>query len=129
AIPGKRLGALLPTATKTDCRAMCVGPRGQVWAAVRGWFGKDGDRLHLVSYQPGDDAPRDRGPLAVRNPKFTAFAGADGKPLPWSHGFRKTADGTLTPRYHMGVCESRSGVVYMTVIYPYTLLEIHLPKD
>ena len=33
-VPGKRIGDLLPGAKATDCRAMCVGPSGRVWAAV-----------------------------------------------------------------------------------------------
>ena len=33
-IPGRRVGDILPGATRTDCRAMCVGPDGTVWAAV-----------------------------------------------------------------------------------------------
>src|SRR5690606_30787082 len=31
---GRDLGPLVPGATRTDCRAMCVGPTGEVWAAL-----------------------------------------------------------------------------------------------
>ena len=37
------------------------------------------------------------------------------------------SDGKMTPLYHMGVCEARNGSVYVTVIYPFTVLKIE-PK-
>src|SRR5438132_6614205 len=33
-LPGRSLGSLLPGAKGFDCRAMCVGPTGEVWAAA-----------------------------------------------------------------------------------------------
>jgi sugar lactone lactonase YvrE len=125
-LPGRRLGKLLEGALETDCRAMCAGPRGDVWAAVTGKFPDRGTLLHLVSWRPGDAAPRDHGMLAIRNPRYTEFTGAAGKPLPWHHGMRTLPDGTLTPLYPMGICAARDGTVYVTVIVPYTLLEVKL---
>ncbi len=122
-IAGRSLGKLLADALNTDCRAMCVGPDGQVWAAVTAKFPGSGDAvLHLVSYKPTDAAPHDHGAIAIANPKYTDFADAEGKPLPFHHGVRTLADGTATPLYPMGVCAARDGTVYVTVIYPYTLL-------
>src|SRR5207244_11232513 len=46
-IPGDSLGALLPAQKHTDCRAMCVGPDGVIWAAVT--VKPTAGGLHLVS--------------------------------------------------------------------------------
>jgi len=127
-LKGKSLGALLPQATKTDCRAMCVGPTGQVWAAVWGEVPGGPNALHLVTFKPGDPAPRDLGAISVKNADYTPWTDAEGKAFPWHHGMKKQPDGTLAPQYHMGVCEARDGRVYVTTIYPYTLLEIELPQ-
>jgi sugar lactone lactonase YvrE len=121
-VPGKRLGELLSGAKKTDCRAMCVGPDGRVWAAVTEQGTPDGAVLHLVSYRTGDKAPRDHGPVGIANPDYTAFTGADGKPLPWHHTVRKAKDGTLAPWQPMGVCAAADSSVYVMTIAPFTLL-------
>jgi hypothetical protein len=124
-LPGKSLGKLLPNAAKTDCRAMCVGPEGEVWAGVAATVPERGAFLHLVSYRAGDAAPRDHGPIAIRNPDYTRFTDANGKPLPWHHGVTKAADGTMIPRYHiMGICRARNGLVYLTTLAPFTLHEV-----
>ncbi|MFN4260441.1 MAG: SMP-30/gluconolactonase/LRE family protein, partial [Gemmataceae bacterium] len=124
-LPGRSLGELVPGATKTDCRAMCVGPTGDVWASVTVPAAKVGRLAHLVQYRPGDKAPRDLGPLAVRNPDFTEFTGQDGKPLPFHAGFAKTDDGATVPRYvTMGVCQTKDGQVYVLALHPYTLLQV-----
>lgn len=125
-LEGKSLGKLLACAEKTDCRAMCVGPKGTVWAAVldKGQGKKRMRALHLVSYQEGDSAPKSHGKLYVTNPGYTKFSDSEGKPNRWHHGMKKLEDGRMVPWYHMGVCEARDGSVYMTVIYPYTLLKI-----
>jgi sugar lactone lactonase YvrE len=126
-LAGRSLGKLLPDAEKTDCRGMCVGPRGTVWAAVWGSRGNEG-ALHLVRKSPTDAAPRDLGAVSVSNPDYTPFVDADGKPLPYHHGFRKTPEGVFTPLYHMGIAETEDGRVYMLVIDPYTVLEFDVPK-
>lgn len=129
-LPGRRIGPLLAAATATDCRAMCVAADGTVWAGVAATFPGRGQFLHVVSYRPGDAAPRDHGSLAIRNPNYTEFVGADGKPLPWHHGVYKTADGTLLPRYTiMGICAGRDGTVYVTTLYPFTLLGVKPRKE
>jgi streptogramin lyase len=122
-LPGKALGELLPGAKKTDCRAMCVGPDGRVWAAPTEQGTPDGAVLHLAGYKPGDKAPRDFGPVGIANPDYAKFTGADGKPLPWHHTVRTAKDGTLTPWVPMGVCAAADGSVYVTTIAPFTLLK------
>jgi hypothetical protein len=121
-IPGRRLGELLNGVKKTDCRAMCVGPDGMVWAAVTRQDLPEGPVLHLVSYRPGQKGPRDHGRVGIGNPGYTKFTDAQGKPLPWHHTVRKAGDGTLMPWQPMGVCAARDGSVYVTTIAPFTLL-------
>ena len=33
-LAGRSVGDLVPGAKETDCRAMCVGPKGDVWVAL-----------------------------------------------------------------------------------------------
>jgi hypothetical protein len=121
-LPGKSHGKLLADATKTDCRAMCVGPDGTVWAGVEGTYDKREQLLRVVSYTPGAAAPVDHGPIAPKNPDFTEFTDAEGKPLKWHHGYTKYKDGTFIPRYTiMGICAARDGTVYLTTLAPFTL--------
>src|SRR5262249_40521074 len=91
-LPGRSLGPLVPGAKATDCRALCVGPAGQVWAAVTASTALGDSTYYLVSYRPGDKAPRNHGPVAIRNPDYTEFTDKAGKPLPMHHGIRKLAD-------------------------------------
>jgi hypothetical protein len=124
-LAGRRLGKLIADAKATDCRAMCVGPAGEVWMGVAATFVDGSNYLHLVGYRPGDPAPRDYGPIAVRNPDYTTLTDAHGKPLPFHHGMTRAADGALIPRYViMGVCQAKSGAVYLTTLAPFTVHEI-----
>jgi hypothetical protein len=127
-VTGRKLGELLPASKSTDCRAMCVGPDGRVWAAVTDRAAPGGGLLHLVSWRPGDKVPRDHGPVGVANPDFTKFTDDNGKPLPWHHTMRKEKDGTLTPWQPMGVCASKDGGVYVMTIAPFTLLKFDADK-
>ncbi|MFO0880598.1 MAG: DUF4838 domain-containing protein [Gemmataceae bacterium] len=123
-LAGKSLGTLVPGAKSTDCRAMCVGPTGTVWAAITAAHPKVGQLLHLVSYRPGDRAPVQHGPVAIANPNYTEFVGKDGKPLPFHGGLIKVGDVTTTRHVILGVCEARDGNVYILALQPYTLLQV-----
>lgn len=125
-LPGRGIGPLVADATATDCRAVCVAPDGTVWMGVAATFGDAGQFLHVVSHTPGRDGGcRDHGPLAIANPDYTTFVDDAGKPLPWHHGVVTTADGTLIPRYViMGICATRAGDVFVTTLYPFTLLRL-----
>jgi hypothetical protein len=138
ALAGKSLGALVPGATSTDCRALCVGPRGAVWAACTAPMEYGVDKkgkpmtipsVHrLTSYRPGDRAPVCHGPVAVKNPNYTEFADAAGKALPWHHGIRKLADGTTTSNHAiLGVAQGLDGSVYSLSLAPLTLQETPEP--
>ncbi len=124
-IPGGSLGKLVPEAETIDCRAMCVGPKGDVWAAPTAKT-KLGDSIqYLVGYHPGDKAPRNYGPVAVSNPNYTEFKDKAGKDLPFHGGLRTMPDGTVTTRYViLGVCQGKDGSVYTLMLYPYTVLKI-----
>jgi hypothetical protein len=124
-LAGRSLGTLIPGAKSTDCRAMCVGPSGEVWAAVTEARPEVGYLLHLVRYRPGEPAAHDCGPVAIRNPDYTAFTDANGKPLPAHGGLVKLPDGTTTTRHViLGVCQARGGSVYILALQPYTLLQV-----
>ena len=124
-IPGRSLGTLIPGAKHTDCRAMCVGPKGQVCVAVTSLDEKTGAYLlHLVTYQPGDKAPRDHGVVAEKNPDFTPFTDKTGKPLPSHHGFFKLDGQTTTKYVILGVCEAKDGAIYILALSPYTVLQV-----
>jgi hypothetical protein len=130
-VPGKYLGPLLPGGArprKTDCRAMCVGPNGAVWAAVTEQGLPGGQTLHLVGFRPGAKAPRDYGPVGIANPGYTTLTNAKGKRKPWHHTVRKAKDGTLTPEIPMGVCATADGTVWVTTIAPHTLLKFPAGK-
>jgi sugar lactone lactonase YvrE len=123
-LAGMSLGTLVQGAKTTDCRAMCVGPKGIMWAAITESHSKVGNLLHLVSYRPGDKAPRDHGPVSVSNPNFTEFTDKDGKPLPFHGGFTKVGDVTTTKYVILGVCEAKSGDVYILALHPYSVLKV-----
>jgi hypothetical protein len=126
-IPGRSLGPLVPGAKGTDCRALCVGPKGTAWAAVTETGAlKDVPQLHhLVSYRAGDKAPRDHGLVAIKNQDYTELTDKAGKPLPFHAGIVKMADGTMTTKWViLGVCEGHDGSVYALALQPYTLLQV-----
>jgi hypothetical protein len=126
-IPGRNLGSLIPGAKGTDCRALCVGPKATVWAAITEiGANKDVPNLHhLVSYRAGDKAPRDHGPVAIRNPNYTELTDKNGKPLPFTAGIVKLPDGTTTTKWViLGVCEGHDGSVYALALQPYTVLQV-----
>lgn len=134
-LAGKSLGKLVATAESTDCRAMCVSPSGVVWAAVRAKFDARRRFPHLVSYKPGDAAPTDYGPLAVRNTDFTTFADRKGEPYPWHQGFPRFGDGNMvTNTGLLGICATREAQ-YVLALAPLTLLEarvrprLHVPVE
>jgi sugar lactone lactonase YvrE len=123
-LAGRTLGELIPGATKTDCRSMCVGPSGAAWCAIT--ENVNGVRmLHLVRHRPGDSAPVDLGVIEVTNPDFTEFTDKAGKPLPYHAGFTKLENGKTVTRYViLGVCETRDGNVHILAMHPYSVLQV-----
>jgi hypothetical protein len=132
-VPVADLGRMIG-GTGFDSRgSLIVGHDGKVYALMRvdnvTGFGK-GYLHHLVSHDPATKKMRDHGVLGVRNPDYFDFGpGKDGKPKPFTHGFHKLPDGTLTLLHgHMALHMARDGTLYATSIYPFTLLRID-PKD
>jgi len=123
ALPGRALGKLLPSAKSTDCRAMAVNPNGVVWMAVSEQGRPEGQTLHLVSYTPGDAAPKDHGPVGIKNPDYVTLNGPDGKQKPWHHTLRKEKDGTWTPWQPLGIAAAADGTPYVVTLAPFTLLK------
>lgn len=120
----KRLGSLIAGRNPDSRSALSLGPGGNVYAVIRvdntTGFGK-GYLHHLVRYVPDRGRVEDLGVLAVRNPDYYDF----GAKRPWSHGFHRLPDGTLTPlHHHMALIMGRDGTAYVTILYPYTLLRI-----
>ena len=109
--------------------ALTIAPDGRVYTVVRvdneTGFGT-GYLHHLLRFDPKTRRTEDLGVLAVRNPDFFGFGpGPDGKPKPWTHGYHRLPDGTLTPLHaHMALLAARDGALYVTIIYPFTLLRI-----
>ena len=75
---------------------------------------------------------KDLGVLAVKNPDFF-FQSPGAKPghpatnseHPPYYGYHTLPDGTLTPLYnHLAMIVTRDGTIYVTIIYPFTLLKI-----
>jgi hypothetical protein len=110
--------------------ALDVGPDGRVYAVVRvdneTGYGKG--YLHkLARFDPAAGAIEELGALVVENPDYFDFdrKGPDGKRRPWTHGFHRLPDGSLTPMYaHMAMMAADDGTIYVTIIYPFTLLRV-----
>jgi hypothetical protein len=123
----KRAGTMVEGSHPDSRSALTIAPDGRVWALVRidnkTGFGS-GYLHHLAVYDPATGKIDDRGVLAVRNPDFYDFAAKK----PYSHGFHRLPDGTLTPLHaHMALLAANDGSIYATIIYPFTLLRISPP--
>ena len=109
--------------------ALTFHPDGKVYALIRvdntTGFGT-GYLHHLVRYDPAVQRHEDLGVLKVSNPDYFDWSpGPDGKNKPWTHGFHRLPDGTLTPLHaHMALLAARDGTLYSTILYPFTLLKI-----
>ena len=101
---------------------MCVDKNGKVWMAVTDQGRKGGALCHLVSYTPGDKAPRDHGPIGIANPDYVKLTDENGKPKPWHHTLRKEKDGTLTPWQPLGIAASADGSVTVLTIAPFSVI-------
>lgn len=132
-VPVADLGRLIQGKGFDSRGSLIVGHDGKVYALYRvdneTKFGT-GFLHHLVSYDPAAKKPRDHGVLAVRNPDFFDFSPQkDGKPKPWTNGYHRLPDKTLTPlHHHMALTMAQDGTLYATVLAPFTLLRID-PKD
>jgi len=114
---------------KPDSRCtLTIAADGRVFAIVTvdNDTGFGARRLaHLAAYDPASDQCKDLGVLAVKNPDFYAFEVGPDEKLP-SHmrGFHKLPDGALVPSNSFGLAAAADGTLYVTVLYPFTLLRI-----
>lgn len=109
--------------------SLSIAPDGRVYCLVRinNQTGFGAGYLHyLTRFTPQTGRIETLGVLAVSNPDYFDWSKlADGKPKPWTHGFHKLPDGTLTPLHaHMGLIVTRAGTLYVTLLCPFTLLQI-----
>jgi hypothetical protein len=112
--------------------SLSIGPDGRVYSVVRvdndTGFGA-GYLHHLIRYDPRLQQMEDLGVLTVKNPEFFDFKAPavlnpDGTGRP-AHGFHTLPDGTLTPlHHHMACAVAHDGTIYVTIIYPFTLLRV-----
>ena len=114
---------------KPDSRcALTIAPDGRVFAIVTvdNDTGFGARRLaKLAVYDPGTGECRELGVLAVKNPDFYAFdSGPDGKLPGHMRGFQTLPDDTLVPTNGFGLDAAADGTVYVTILYPFTLLRI-----
>jgi hypothetical protein len=128
-LPVTDLGRMIDGKNYDSRGSLIVGTDGKVHALIRidneTKFGT-GYLHHLVTHDPKTGKMTDHGVVVVKNPDFFDWSpGKDGKPKPWTHGYHKLPDGTLTPLHvHMALIQTKNGTFYATTIYPFTLLRI-----
>jgi hypothetical protein len=129
AVKATSRGKMIAGKNADSRQGLSIAPDGRVYAVVRvdneTKFGA-GHLHHLTRYDPKTKKVEDLGVLAVTNPDYFDFRPrSDGEPPPFSHGFHQLPDGTLTPlHHHMALVVGRNGTIYVTIIYPFTLLRI-----
>lgn len=127
------LGKMIDGKHPDSRSGLSVGADGRIYAVIRvdnaTGFGT-GFLHHLVRYDPQTGKNEDLGVLAVKNPDFFDWSpGPDGKPKPWTHGYHTLPDGTLTPLHaHQGLTIAADNTIYVTILYPFTLLRIEAYK-
>jgi hypothetical protein len=117
-------GKLIEGENPDSRSALTNPPDGRLYAVVRidnKTRVGTGYLHHLARFDPATKQSTDLGVLAVENPDFFDFGGDK----PWTHGYHTLPDGTLTPLHcHMALLAARDGSLYVTIIYPFTLLKI-----
>lgn len=128
-IKAKNCGRLTDAPQPDSRAALSIGPDGRVWTLIRtaNNTGFGGGMLHrLIRYDPRSRKIEDLGVLAVKNPDFYDFAAKKHH----SHGYHTFPDGTLAPLHaHMGLIVAHDNTLYVTILYPYTLLRIDAYKS
>lgn len=126
-VKAANLGKMIDGKGPDSRGGLSIAPDGRIYAmiSIQNDTGYGAGTLHhLVRYDPKRKKHEDLGVPAVTNPDFFPWKDADGKPLPWSHGYQTLPDGTLTPLYNQGLIVTANNTVYATFLYPFTLLRI-----
>ena len=121
------LGKMIEGKGPDSRSGLTIAPDGRIYAlvSIHNETGFGGGSLHhLVRYDPKTRTHEDLGVPALKNPDFFAWKGADGKPLPWSHGYQSLPDGTQTPLYNQALIVTKDNTLYATFLYPFTLFRI-----
>lgn len=118
-------GTMLAGSNPDSRCSLDIGSDGKVYVVARvdndTGFGT-GYLHHLTEFDPATGGITDHGVLAVKNPDFFDFGPP---PPPWSHGYHTLPDGVLTPlHHHMALVAASDGTIYITILYPFTLLRI-----
>lgn len=138
-LEARNLGKLTDMPGFDSRSSLTIAPDGKVYvlAKVNNNTGFGAGQLHfLTCYDPHRNKIENLGLLAVKNPDFFGRplgpGGAvddQGKGIPWTHGYHKLPDGTLTPLHaHMALVAAADGTLWATILYPYSLLRIDLPR-
>ncbi len=129
AAPARDHGKMLEGNNPDSRCGLDLGADGNVYAVIRidndTGFG-DGYLHHLVRFVTESQRMEDLGVLRVDNPDYFDWEqrDAEGNPPKWTHGFHRLPDGSLTPLHaHMALKVAHDNTVYVTVIYPFTLLK------
>jgi hypothetical protein len=128
-VTAEKMGKMLEGKNPDSRCALTLHPDGKVYALVRtdNTTGIGTGYFHpLVRYDPAAKRHEDLGVLKVTNPDYYDWSPLpDGKQKPFSHGFHRLPDGTLTPMHaHMALIAAHDGTLYTTILYPFTLLKI-----
>jgi len=115
---------------------LSIDSEGRAYTVIRidneTGFG-EGMLHHLVRFDPQNEKMEDLGVLAVKNPGFyfdtpdaklghPVFGSAE---YPSYYGYHELPDGTMTPLHTChAVRVTRDGTIYVTILYPFTLLRI-----
>lgn len=135
AVNATNLGNMTEAPNPDSRSALSIAPNGDVYVLVKvanktGFGG--GSLHHLIRYSPEKKSMSDLGVLKVTNPDFYGRplkdGGAvddEGKRISWTHGYHHLPDGSLTPLHaHMALIVASDGSVYITILYPYSLLKV-----
>ena len=128
-------GKMLAGSNPDSRCALSIAPDGRVYAVIRVDNETGFGRFylhHLVRFDPQQNAMEDLGVLRVENPNFFFESPGTkrGHPAtndehPPYYGYHTLPDGALTPLYnHLAMIVTAEGAIYVTIIYPFTLLKI-----
>jgi len=127
-VTAKPLGTMVAGENPDSRGALTMGPDGLVYAIVKinNKTGFGTGSLHVLSrFDPKSSRIEELGVIAVKNKDFFDFEKAKAAGKSWIHGYHTLPDGTLTPLHcHMAMVAAKDGTLYVTILYPFTLLRI-----
>lgn len=137
-VPAKSHGRMIEGKNYDTRSALTIEPDGRVYAVIRidNETGFGAKHLHhVIRFDPKTKQMTDLGIPVLKNPGFAfdsptppdgvhlTIKGTKDKPL--YHGYHTLPDGAMTPLYHHhSLIIARDGTIYMTILYPFSLLKI-----